>query len=97
LLGRVERFKDPAVLAGDFNSTRDMSLHYLLRDRLVDTFDVEGSGIGATVRVGGWLPLRVDFIYSTPDIDVNTARVMAMDCSDHRPMVSELLVPIHSL
>ena len=96
LLKRVERFQDPTVLAGDFNSTRDMALHYGLRDRLVDAFDTGGRGLGATVRMGGWLPLRVDFIYNTPNIGVVSSRVLSRDCSDHRPMVSELIVPTGS-
>lgn len=93
LLDRVSRFKDPTVVAGDFNSTRDMALHYRLRERLVDTFDAVGNGSGATVRMGGWIPLRVDFVYHTEDIESDKARVLDVQCSDHQPIVAELFVP----
>ena len=96
LLERVGRFEDPTVVVGDFNSTRDMALHYLLREQLVDTYERGARGFGPTTYVGGWLPLRVDFIYSTPSIGVDGSQVQSRDCSDHRPVVSELIVPRRS-
>ena len=93
LLDRVSKFNDPTVVAGDFNSTRDMALHYRLRERLVDAFDAVGTGSGATVRMGGWIPLRVDYIYHTQDIQSERAKVLGVHCSDHQPIVAELFVP----
>ena len=92
LLERVGRFQDPTVLAGDFNSTRDAALHYQLRQSLVDTFERAGAGLGATVSMAGWLPLRVDYVYVTPSLDVRHAAVIPADCSDHRPVFSELVL-----
>jgi hypothetical protein len=96
LLDRVSRFSDPTLLAGDFNSTRDMALHYRLREQLADTYEVGGRGLGPTTYVGGWLPLRVDFVYATPGIGVVSSSVLDRQCSDHRPILSELTVPITS-
>ena len=93
LLDRVSRFNDPTVVAGDFNSTRDMALHYRLRERLVDAFDAVGNGPGATVRMGGWIPIRVDFVYHTQDIETDEAQVLDVRCSDHQPIVTQLFVP----
>ena len=39
LLDRVQRFQDPTIVAGDFNSTRDSFLHGALRDTLIDTWE----------------------------------------------------------
>ena len=58
LLERVERFRDPSVLAGDFNSTRDFALHRALRQHLTDTWEHGGFGFGSTVDLLGWLPLE---------------------------------------
>jgi endonuclease/exonuclease/phosphatase (EEP) superfamily protein YafD len=93
LVDRVSRLKDPTVIAGDFNSTRDTALHVALRKHLTDTYERAGGGFGGTIRVLGALPLRVDFIYSTPAIYVADSEIPACDCSDHRPVVTRLVVP----
>jgi endonuclease/exonuclease/phosphatase (EEP) superfamily protein YafD len=90
LLERVRRFRDPTVVAGDFNSTRDTSLHRQLRQHLADTWERGGVGFGGTIDVADWLPLRIDYVYASPDFDVVSSTVPALGCSDHRPVVSEL-------
>jgi len=90
LLRRVGRFRDPTVLAGDFNSTRDAALHVALRNPLVDAFERGGSGLGATFHLLGWLPIRIDYIYVTDTFAVRSSRIVPRDCSDHRPVVTEL-------
>lgn len=92
LLGRVARFQDPSLLVGDFNSTRDAALHTSLRRVLVDAWERGGRGFGGTVRLGGWIPLRIDYVYATDAFAVRGARVPARDCSDHRPVVTDLVL-----
>ena len=92
LLDRVERFRDPVVLAGDFNSTRDAALHVALRRRLVDTWEQGGMGFGGTIRFADWLPLRIDYIYATHDFGVRGAQVLPSGCSDHRPVLADLVL-----
>lgn len=97
LLERVGRFEDPTVVTGDFNSTRDTALHVGLRAYLSDVWERAGEGRGATADALGWLPLRVDFVYVTPgEIQPKKARVPAVRCSDHRPVVADLRVEIGS-
>lgn len=92
LLDRMGRLKDPTVVAGDFNSTRDAALHAGLRRHLTDSWERAGLGFGGTVRLGGWAPLRVDFVYASRDLAVGRARVPEAGCSDHRPVVTELVL-----
>ena len=92
LLERVERFRDPSVLAGDFNSTRDFALHRALRQHLTDTWEHGGFGFGSTVDLLGWLPLRIDYVYATEAFAVVESRVPEVACSDHRPVVTELVL-----
>ncbi len=92
LLERVARFEDPTVVAGDFNSTRDASLHAHLRQHLVDGWERGGEGFGGTVSLFGWLPLRIDYIYASPDLPVVGAELPDVGCSDHRPVIVELAV-----
>jgi endonuclease/exonuclease/phosphatase (EEP) superfamily protein YafD len=89
VLDRVRGLRDPTVVAGDFNSTRDSALHVALRRELHDAWEVAGVGFGATVRLFG-LPLRVDYAYVTPALGVVDARVPDTGCSDHDPVVVDL-------
>ncbi len=93
LLDQMERMKDPAIVLGDFNSTRDTALHTALRRVLVDTWQAGGRGFGPTVRFLDLLPLRVDYVYASRTLGVVSASVPALDCSDHRPVVSDLRLP----
>ncbi len=93
LLDRVTRFRDPTVVAGDFNSTRDFYLHAALRDHLTDVWEVGGVGVGATKMGLDWLPLRIDYIYASPGFGVAGTRVAAPGCSDHRAVVTDLVLP----
>lgn len=92
LLRRVGRFQDPTVVAGDFNSTRDAALHVSLRAPLVDAFEQGGSGLGATFHLLGWLPIRIDYVYVSDDFSVARSHIVPSDCSDHRPVVTDLVL-----
>ncbi len=91
LLERVRRLSDPTLIAGDFNSTRDAALHHELRRTLTDVWRAGGLGFGGTVRLFG-LPLRVDHVYGSPALAVREARVPAVACSDHRPVVADFVL-----
>jgi endonuclease/exonuclease/phosphatase (EEP) superfamily protein YafD len=90
LLRRVTRFRDPTILAGDFNSTRDAAMHVALRGLMRDAFEVGGRGFGPTFFLFDRVPIRIDHVYVTHTFAVRGARVVARDCSDHRPMVADL-------
>jgi endonuclease/exonuclease/phosphatase (EEP) superfamily protein YafD len=90
LMDRLGKLHDPTIIAGDFNSTRDTAIHAGLRKQLVDTWGRAGRGFGGTTMFLGWLPLRVDYVYVTPDIAVHSARVVEADCSDHQGVVADL-------
>ena len=96
LLRQVEGLRDPTILAGDFNSARDTALHLGLRRVMRDAHDVAAWGPDWTVRAAGRLPLKVDYIYATPDIAVAEANVGDADCSDHRPITATVGLPAPS-
>jgi endonuclease/exonuclease/phosphatase (EEP) superfamily protein YafD len=93
LLDRVDRLRDPTVVAGDFNSTRDAALHGRLRQQLVDTWERGGMGFGGTIDFADALPLRIDYVYASTDFGVVGAQVPASGCSDHRPVAVDLVLP----
>lgn len=87
----LSRLSDPTIVAGDFNSTPEHALHGQLRRHLRDAFSEAGYGLGATYRY--LLPLRIDYVYVTPDIEVLGARVDEAGGSDHRPMLATIRLP----
>ncbi len=91
LVARLQKLKDPTLVVGDFNSTRDAALHVALRRLLVDTWSVAGRGRGATAFLWGKIPLRVDFQYATEDLRPAHVAVLRVDCSDHRPVVLDMV------
>ena len=93
LLDRVAKLHDPTIVAGDFNSTRDMALHVALRTHLQDVWERAGHGFGGTIQVFGSVPLRVDYIYASPAFAVQEAATPAFGCSDHEPVTTQLVLP----
>jgi len=91
-LKQIKTFRDPTIVAGDFNSTRDSAIHAELRKNLTDTWSEAGWGFGASRYWGGFLPLRIDYIYVSHEFSVQTSQTIASDCSDHRPIVSEVFL-----
>jgi len=91
-LAAIKTFKDPTIVAGDFNTTRDSAIHLELRKTLVDTWSEAGWGFGASRYWGGFLPLRIDYIYASREFAVQSSETIASDCSDHLPVVSEVFL-----
>lgn len=90
LIRATETLHDPTVIAGDFNSTPDSALHQALRRTLRDAWS-GGRGFGGTVDAFGWVPLRIDYVYTTDDFSVRRTEVLPSACSDHRPVVTRLV------
>ena len=72
----IEKFQDPTIIAGDFNSTRDAALHVKFRDDLIDTWSTAGFGFGATRYWGNFLPLRIDYIYVKKEFYVQNYKTL---------------------
>lgn len=88
----VNKFKDPTILAGDFNSTCELPLHKILRSSLTDTWIEGGNGIGATRYWAELLPFRIDYIYVTDHFTVSNTLVEKADFSDHNPVTSTIFI-----
>jgi endonuclease/exonuclease/phosphatase family metal-dependent hydrolase len=91
-LRRIGNFQDPTIMAGDFNSTQDTALHKRLRQSLNDTWLTAGLGFGTTRYWADFLPLRIDYIYVTPEFAVQDSKTFAYECSDHFPVVSTVFL-----
>jgi endonuclease/exonuclease/phosphatase (EEP) superfamily protein YafD len=90
LLRRVRAMRDPTLVAGDFNSVRDASVHGAMRSVLTDVVEQGSFGPSGTVFALGVVPLRVDYVYASSHFGVQEARIPAIDCADHRPVYARL-------
>lgn len=90
IAARVGELSTPVILAGDFNSARDVPWHRPLRAQLQDAYEVGARGMAGTVRLFSRFPARIDFIYASPSLPVRTAAVHPSGCSDHHPVTAEL-------
>lgn len=88
----VSRFKDPTIIAGDFNSTNQLPLHKRLRANLTDTWLEGGNGLGATRYWAKVVPFRIDYIYTTSEFKVIKTKVGAAKFSDHNPVITDLFL-----
>lgn len=94
-LGEVARERSmPMVIAGDHNMGEWSASHAAMEDAgLSDAFATAGRGAGMSIGLYGlpwWLWMRVDYVWSTPELRAVRARVVEGAGSDHRSVVVEL-------
>jgi endonuclease/exonuclease/phosphatase family metal-dependent hydrolase len=82
----------PTVLLGDLNSPPRSRAVRSLMEHFVDAWREHGSGRGYTYRVGAPF-LRVDYVLTTPDVQVTEVSVVRTDASDHFPLSARLRLP----
>jgi endonuclease/exonuclease/phosphatase family metal-dependent hydrolase len=92
----IRRERGPLVVAGDFNATRyHPSFRRLLSERLGDAHERRGRGWATTWPRDRWpLPplMRLDHVLVSPDIGVRSVREGLGQGSDHRPIITELVL-----
>jgi endonuclease/exonuclease/phosphatase family metal-dependent hydrolase len=90
-----EDLHHPVLLMGDFNDKPISVVHRGLREHFKDAFNAVGKRWGPTFRVGP-LPIRLDHIYTSPDIRVLDCWVrkdeLARVASDHFPLLANIEV-----
>ncbi len=90
MLQSITTSLEPVVICGDFNTPPKGSLYRAFSSRLNDAFAVTGNGFGFSYRVD--IPvLRIDYVFT--NLSVLKAWIPDTRASDHRPMVTDLLLP----
>ncbi len=91
----AQSLDDPLLIAGDFNSTPNTWVHGQMRQAFVDAHRHAGRGLGLTRLIGGWLPVRIDYLYASATLAwLGVTRSLSNDgCSDHLPVLGWLGVP----
>ena len=81
----------PVIVAGDMNEPPSSYTYNLLCDDMKDAFREKASGIESTY--GGRIPfLRIDYIFTSKEIDIIDYETYNVNFSDHYPIRSYLRV-----
>jgi endonuclease/exonuclease/phosphatase family metal-dependent hydrolase len=89
----------PVVICGDLNDVPSSYSYVTIRGDLNDAFLEKGSGLGKTFMSGrskflSWLPtLRIDYIFTGPDLEVVQFQQVTKQLSDHRGLITDLELP----
>lgn len=85
----VESSPYPVILAGDFNAVPNSYEYYTLGKGLTDAFMKAGKG-SATSFHDYKFPLRIDYIFTSPEIKAVSYKVdRSVHLSDHFPVLAE--------
>lgn len=88
LIEHMAGTQHPIIIAGDFNNTAFSYIYRALNSNYQDAFQIEGHGLGATYHFNR-LPLRIDFIFSDPELVVLDFETLEMSLSDHLPIIAQ--------
>lgn len=84
--------KLPAVIiAGDFNAPAGDRVYGMLKGEFTDTFSEAGSGWGSTYH-RAFPILRLDHIFASRAFHAARSRVVTVEESDHRMVISDLIM-----
>ena len=82
----------PFAVGADLNNTPFSYVYRQLNGRLTDAFRERGKGLGTTFRFE-FYPIRIDFIFASPGMDVMDLRTIPETFSDHNPVMARLNLP----
>jgi vancomycin resistance protein VanJ len=92
LLRATQAATAPFIIMGDFNTPPRGRIYRRLDSQFQDAFRAAGWGLGYTYRSN--LPLlRIDYVFTSPEMHVSRCFVPKAKASDHSPVVAELVLP----
>lgn len=91
LLEHIKKSPHQIIVCGDFNDTPQSYIYRQINEQLCDNFKESGSGLGITYR-GSVPALRIDYVFSSPSLEVLESSVLRKPYSDHFGVVSMIKV-----
>ena len=87
-LQHEKKWDGKKILCGDFNNTAFSWVYRELSNEKKDAFKEAGKGLGKTFNY--WYPLRIDFILTDANFDINNFKTFDIPYSDHYPILARL-------
>ena len=88
----IAKSPHPVILGGDFNAVPNSYEYYQLGRGLQDAFGASQERFAATYH-GFRYPIKIDYIFTSPQIKASSHRVGKMKISDHSPIIVTLELP----
>jgi vancomycin resistance protein VanJ len=85
LISNVNQNEMPSAISVDLNSTPYSFVYKKISNHFDDSFLKKGRGFGSTYGLGK-IPMRIDFMFTTPSISVNNFVKHNINLSDHKPI-----------
>lgn len=83
----------PVLLCGDLNDTHTSYVYDRITERLDDAFSQKGKGFGDTFNRMNAIPLRIDYILHSPELECASFEVINVPYSDHKPVTASFTLP----
>ena len=87
-LEHEQNWKGKKIILGDFNNTAYSWVYQKIKSGKKDAFIEAGNGFGKTFNYP--FPMRIDFILTSTDIDINQFKTFNESFSDHFPIQANL-------
>ena len=87
-LNHEKKWTGKKILCGDFNNTAFSWVYKELSKNKQDAFKAAGKGLGKTFNY--WYPLRIDFILTDSNFDINNFKTFNVPYSDHYPISARI-------
>ncbi|NNK75305.1 MAG: endonuclease/exonuclease/phosphatase family protein [Maribacter sp.] len=75
------------IICGDFNNTGFSRVFKTIKGEMKDSFEEKGFGFGSTY-IFKFLPFRIDFILTDPEIEIKSHKNFKVRLSDHEPVMA---------
>lgn len=82
----------PNIITGDMNNTAFSYTYKKIAENHTDAFTVAGKGLGKTL-VMDFVPLRIDFFFLEPDLEILDFTTHRTKLSDHEPISVKIKSP----
>lgn len=87
IIDHCEELNYRRIISGDFNNSQFSSVYKIIKGDLNDTFLEKGLGLGSTYNFK-FLPFRIDFILTDPEIEIKSHKNFNVQLSDHTPVMA---------
>ena len=77
------------ITCGDLNNNQYSAIYKQIRGADLDTFEEQGTGTGKSFYFK-YFPLRIDFIFADPSMEVVSHKNRYEELSDHYPVMAQL-------
>ncbi|MEM7374485.1 MAG: endonuclease/exonuclease/phosphatase family protein [Bacteroidota bacterium] len=88
-LNKVKLYPHPLILTGDLNAPSHSRITVQFADYFQDSFQAAGNGSGWTFPILGPVGMRIDYQFSSEELEVVRHEVIRSAVSDHYPVLVE--------